>query len=394
MAAIYEYSPPIKLSPQPGFVVKTKILEGLGDHTFGKKVFINICHDDQVPKPEGEFDVEAIFAKIVKNDWEIPIVVSLEKILSDKKGVPSFVYDCCINSESFTWIQLNTDLRLILIEWAIESVETMHDLVLERDYTLPKMVSKGGLSHTEITQNDLRNEMHDKLAELKQNETAGLVQLLMPDIEDDEELPDIMNIEGRKKPLIQEIEDLSIQETQSRQQIEQTSAHEQQEGTQEGQQTGNRAGPVEPVQILTSINGIPSDELLTAGKTTMLKPDRIIASNNGTSRTLISEYVPEHILQNSQNGSTPTVNYSFTLSLQKDAENFYLIFESSQITDSIEVSYSVDANEVRVRNLDPSRQLGTENVLDIPIPSDVSPYKAFVVLSEQRLYIFGKVQKH
>lgn len=397
MAAIFEYSPPIKLSPRPGFVVKTKILEGLGDHTFGKKVFINICHDDQVPKPEGEFDVEAIFAKIVKNDWEIPIVVSLEKILSDKKGVPSFVYDCCINSECFTWIQLNTDLRLILIEWAIESVETMHDLVLEREYTLPKMLSKGDLSETEITQNDLRNEMQDKLAELKQNEASGLVQQLMPDTEDDDEqLPDIMNIEGRKKPLIQEIEDLSIQEIRSVKRNDRKDVHEQQVGEKTKTHTEDQAGPVNPMQILTLEDETSTSkyDFLRAGKTTILKQDRIIDNGTGTNGALISEEVPKHILQNQHKSQSPVVNYTFTLSLQRDSENFYLFLESSQLTDLLEVTYSMATNEVRVKNLDPSRRLGSENILDIPILSNVSPYKAFVVLSEQRLYVFGKVHLH
>lgn len=378
--------------------MKTKILEGLGDHTFGKKVFINICHDDQVPRPEGEFDIEAIFAKIVKNDWEIPIVVSLEKSSTDKKGIPSFVYDCCINSECFTWVQINVDLRLILIEWAIESVETMHEVVLERDYTLPKMLSKGELSETEITKDDLGNDMHEKFAELKQNETAGLVQLLMPDSEDDdEELPDIMNIEGRKKPLIQEIEDLSIQEILSGQ------ANEQKDSTKNhtrnyieeltGESIEEQAGPVDSVQILTSESGFSSsqDELLKAGKTTLLSLSRSTKSSVGDSHKLISEVGTKNTSQSPQTSQTPILHYTFTLSLRKDTDNFCLILQSAQLTDLIEVTYSMTTNEIRVKNLDPNRRLGSENILDIPILPGVSPYKAFVVLGEQRLYIFGKV---
>ncbi|CAI5756295.1 unnamed protein product [Candida verbasci] len=122
--------------PTPGFVVKTRT---------DCKVFINICHSPNVPKPE-DFNPETSFNLIIENKWQIPIVVSEEKSTFDKKGIPSLAYDCCINSECFKWIQSNQDLKQILIEWSIESIELTYKLQLDRSYSIPKMLSKGELS--------------------------------------------------------------------------------------------------------------------------------------------------------------------------------------------------------------------------------------------------------
>ncbi|QRG40297.1 hypothetical protein FDK38_004761 [Candidozyma auris] len=201
----------IQLDPTGGFVVKTRVLEGDAKHLLSTKVFINVCHDEKVPKPPGEFVPEKVFPLIVKNEWEIPLIVSLEKRDKDKKGVPSLVYDCCINSECFRWVQVNNDLRLILIEWCIESVELMYNMVLDRTYSFPKMLSKGELSKTEVSEEELKGGLQKKLQELKKNEVLGLLEELEPQPVEGEELPDLMNIEGKKrKPLIEEIDLMSL----------------------------------------------------------------------------------------------------------------------------------------------------------------------------------------
>lgn len=215
MAAIFEQQKPIRLNPQPGFVVKTKIVDGKGAHVYATKVFINICYDDQVPKPSATFDPETVFPKIVNNEWEVPIIVSQEKTSKDKKGAPSFVYDCCVNNECFQWVQLNKDLRLIVIEWCLEAIEMMYEVVLEREYAIPKMLSKGELSATEISSEELKNGLQAKLQQLKQSETLGLIEELEMDSESEAELPSLMDILGTlKRPLIEEIGEMSISEKQ------------------------------------------------------------------------------------------------------------------------------------------------------------------------------------
>ncbi|RCK66087.1 Protein interacting with Hsp90 1 [Candida viswanathii] len=209
--SIIEQQEKVTLHPKPGFVVKTKILESKDLSRISTKVFINVCHSPEVPRPDTDFEPEVVFPLIIENKWEIPIIVSLEKTSKDKKGFPSLVYDCCINSKCFQWCQVSKDLRSILIEWCIESVELLYSLTLEREYSMPKMLSKGELSETEITKDELSGAgLKNRLEELQKNETLGLLQELESDNDESAELPDLMNISGRqapKKTLIQEISD-------------------------------------------------------------------------------------------------------------------------------------------------------------------------------------------
>lgn len=202
----------VVLDPTGGFVIKTRIVEGDAKRPYATKVFLNVCHDLQVPRPPGEFVPEQVFPLIVKNEWEIPLIVSPEKTDKDKKGVPSLVYDCCINTDCFSWVQVNNDLKLILIEWCIESVELMYGLVLDRSYSVPKMLSKGELLKTEVSEEELKGGLHKKMQELKQNEVLGLLDELEREPESHGELPDLMNIDGKKsRPLIEEVGEMSLE---------------------------------------------------------------------------------------------------------------------------------------------------------------------------------------
>lgn len=215
--SLVEAGTAVSLHPAPGFVIKTRIVEGSAHHVIQTKVFLNICHDRQVPRPPS-FDPESVFPMIVRNEWEVPIVVSREKTTTDKKGVPSFVYDCCINSECFNWIQINPDLRMIVVEWCIEAVELMYEVVLEREYTTPKMTAKGDLGPIEMTPSDLSNGLRAEVEELRNNEIKGLLLEIERSDDDDSnsnagDLPSIMDISGSKrKPIIQEILEMRISE--------------------------------------------------------------------------------------------------------------------------------------------------------------------------------------
>lgn len=195
----------LALDPKPGFVVKSRILEGKG---IGQKVFINICHDPQVPKPSQDFDPLIVFPLIIDNKWEIPHILSTQRETKDKKGVVSLLYDCCMNTTCFQWCQINADLKTIVIEWCIESIELMYLLVLDRETSIPKMLSKGELCKTVIPNSELSESGFQKtLQDLKDNEMLGLVEEFKGfEEEEDPLLPDIMDIglKGRK-PLIEEV---------------------------------------------------------------------------------------------------------------------------------------------------------------------------------------------
>lgn len=353
MAAIFEQSPVITLHPKPGFVVKTKIIEGRGHHLYQTKVFINICHDAQVPKPERNFDPGEIFPLIVRNEWEIPIIVSLEKRATDKRGAGSFVYDCCINSECFLWLTISADLRLIAIEWCIESVEMMHELVLERDYTLPKMLSKGELSRTEITQHDLNNSLRTKLQELQKNEPAGLVQELKFSDEEEEELPDLMNL-AKKKPLIQEIKELSL------------------DGTEKDKEKTTVAESV-PLKI----NDRPKKCPDRMGEENISR-----ISDEGRMQPVASKkcdvsFQPEKI------------NYEFLVKQKTRANEFVLIFESLQLTLQVQIFFEDGC--LTIRNNDSTRKLGPNDEVLFALLKQYLPRKCFLVRKEMLLYVFFDV---
>ncbi|CAX40526.1 nucleolar protein, putative [Candida dubliniensis CD36] len=202
--SLIEEQESITLHPKPGFVIKTKILESKDVSRTLTKVFINVCHSPDVPKPDVDFDPQIVFPLIIDNEWEIPIILSKEKESKDKKGFPSLVYDCCINSKCFQWCQISKDLKSILIEWCIESIELVYSLTLEREYSTPKMLAKGELSNTVVTKKELLGSvLKDRLKELQQNETLGLIKEMESE---DDELPDLMNINKRStKPLIEEV---------------------------------------------------------------------------------------------------------------------------------------------------------------------------------------------
>lgn len=221
----------VQLDPKAGFVVKSRIVssDDPDRHVLGTKVFINLCHDRQAPKPDQEFDPTIVFPLIIENKWEIPIIVSEEKYGLDKKGQSSWVYDCCINTECFHWCQVNIDLRSILIEWCIESIELLFGLVLDRQFSIPKMLCKGDLSRTIFKESDKKETNYErKLKSLKENETLGVLEEKAVDAETEEakntKLPDLMDIDRKaplnsqqKTPLIQELNEMQINEARTKQ---------------------------------------------------------------------------------------------------------------------------------------------------------------------------------
>lgn len=193
------------LDPKPGYVIKTRLLKS-SNVQIGTKIFINVCHDPQVPKPPQDFDATVVFPLIVDNQWEIPIIVSREKEVKDKSGQTSLCYDCCINDNCFRWCTINSDLKLILNEWCLEAVELLYNVVLERQYLIPKMLSKGELSKTEIKQKDLTDDgLIKKLDDLKKNETLGLLEELHNDDMDVDIQLNPHPPKKLKKPLIEEL---------------------------------------------------------------------------------------------------------------------------------------------------------------------------------------------
>ncbi|KAG0653308.1 hypothetical protein C6P45_003976 [Maudiozyma exigua] len=201
----------ITIKPSPIFVIKSKLLNGSQ-----QKLFINVCHATNVPGPTIPFDPRNTYTAIMNNEWEIPIVTSQMRSDTDKKGDICSVADCIINDSLVVIINdvNNFQLKQILVEWCIESVEVRENVMIHRDcIKFPKMKFKGDeLPDLEI-RNDGDNEDDDIVME-DNNSVSGFLQM-KKDLLDKEEMDDETN--GLKtlfpmslsskdnKPLIQDI---------------------------------------------------------------------------------------------------------------------------------------------------------------------------------------------
>lgn len=219
----------VSLEPVPDFVVKSRLVttEARPNHLLklqdGSKVFINICHHDKVPKPDIEFDAVVVYPLIMSNQWEIPIVTSPVREDKDKKGALCYVWDCCINSACMSWISEDLQLREILVEWCLESCEISDVVGISRDHlAFPKMKKKGdSIPLLEVCANELTSDYRKeiaKMAETDDNSPSRILQLKRNMLEEstslsgttDDELPPLIPLGNSNKPLIEEIDNLSI----------------------------------------------------------------------------------------------------------------------------------------------------------------------------------------
>lgn len=232
------------LEPQPGFVIKSK-LDSCSPPTelaIGTKVFINVCFDNQVPKPNTDFNPSIVYPLIMNNQWEIPIITSNVRGDKDKKGAICYVWDCCINTECMSWVNKDYQLREILVEWCLESCELRQSVEISRDrIAFPKLKRKGDKIPTlEILNSDLNQDFRkeiDSIVEKDRTDPTSILEMQRDLVfgetlgerknngnEDTVTLPPLFpttattttNNTTQKKPLIEEIQDLSIREKQAK----------------------------------------------------------------------------------------------------------------------------------------------------------------------------------
>lgn len=359
----------VTLNPKEGFVVKTKIIDATdyNKYNISTKVFINLCHDPLVPKPPQEFDPTVVFPLIINNQWEIPIITSREKESKDKKGQPSLVYDCCINSTCFRWCQINADLRSILIEWCIEAVEIMYSVVLEREYSIPKMLSKGELTKTEILKSELEGSLQNKMEHIA-DETMGLLEEMRENEENDvdlnEELPDIMNVGGgKKKSLIQEIDDTYISERTKKSKV---SNKPEKKLEIEASQVDGADGADEDTDSGFGLRVVKTTNLT---KRPRLKIEEISSSVPKENPPLVSE--------------SKTIEHTLTEQDTKEGKCFKVHLPTLHHGHEVLVTYSFVQEKIVISHDDKA-------ALEIEASIDAESLKVFWVGNEKNLYIFGK----
>ncbi|KAI8389695.1 related to Protein interacting with Hsp90 1 [Nakaseomyces glabratus] len=224
------------LHPEPLFVIKSKIVnidnrpKKLLKLEAGSKIFVNLCHDPQAPKPEIPFDPNIVYPLIINNKWEIPIVASSIRTDTDKKGQVCYVIDCCVASDCVKWFVEDYQLKEIVVEWCLEAAELREVIEISRDkISFPKMRKKGdSIPDLEIFSNELDgSDIKEATQNDKGNDPSSLLQIRRDLLSQEEDLslsndsditahglpplfPKANETKGRS--LIQEIDDLTLKE--------------------------------------------------------------------------------------------------------------------------------------------------------------------------------------
>ncbi|KAI9100529.1 pre-RNA processing PIH1/Nop17-domain-containing protein [Phlyctochytrium arcticum] len=140
--------PANEVIPEPGFVIKTHNRTKVDDWPAGIKVFINVCHSPHIPAPPLASDEEIRRAINAEDNaaYKVPLSLSTPKTDKDKAAKMCLVFDACINTNPLTKANMDMDYKLFLIELSLEWIEEMYKLDLSREFSIPKMKSKGKLS--------------------------------------------------------------------------------------------------------------------------------------------------------------------------------------------------------------------------------------------------------
>ncbi len=130
----------IFLHPKPGYVIKTWVSVNARNP---EKIFINICSDDNVVKPESKKAVNPNGGAKKGVQWSIPYSLTKARRDIDKVGVSCLVYDVIFHPNALALAERSLVMRSLLNDTALEAVEKSGDQVSSQ---LPSHVSENNNS--------------------------------------------------------------------------------------------------------------------------------------------------------------------------------------------------------------------------------------------------------
>lgn len=130
-----------KVKPIPGFCLKTKTSDD-------QKVFINVCHSDELPAPP-EVSDEALLKIIEAEDpskFSIPLSLGEPHAEMDHGGKGCTAYDVIVNSKFLELTENRPVLKNFLLTVILEGLEQKFNMLLSRDCKILKNKKFMGLA--------------------------------------------------------------------------------------------------------------------------------------------------------------------------------------------------------------------------------------------------------
>lgn len=119
---------PKPIKPSTGLCVKTK-------EENDSKVFINLCHSPELPKPADitEKELSDILLSEEPSLYRVPLSLGEPHEEKAKDGSDCTCYDVIVNTEYFKSIQKNEFFRAFLISVCVEGIEEKYNIKLNKD---------------------------------------------------------------------------------------------------------------------------------------------------------------------------------------------------------------------------------------------------------------------
>ncbi|CCD23880.1 Pih1p NDAI_0C02200 [Naumovozyma dairenensis CBS 421] len=366
----------ISLKPVPKFVIKSKILSSSIDPVSkpfavsnnknkfipNKKIFINVCYNDAIPKPSIDFSPNIVYPLIMSDKWEIPILTSSCRLDCDKKKDTCYVWDCIINTECLKWCLDDLQLREILIEWCLESVEISDNLSINRDtISLPKLKFK-------------KNNLNVKTNEGDDDDGIPVMEVPWKELNKDfeKEIEKIIEDDKIDNPL----KVLKLQRFHDIDDADHLNVNDQDE---------NGLPPLFPNKMNESIGqDTKTKPLIEEVEISKLKIDNDVSRSNKSDEIRLSKDIKEKVKP----------DFEVTMRRTKDTTKYKLRIEiKSELKSSldIKIEYFKDDNELIVENLDLVEF--KEEKIKIPLPNifdikNVMECKCFFIKRDRLLVIY------
>lgn len=221
------------------------------------------------------------------------------------------------------------------------------------------MMAKGELSNTMVSEDGLKKRME----ELENNEALGLLQSESDD--DDQPLPDLMNISGLKKILIEEVKESDREKV-----VKKVKEVEEEK---------------EATDIMKDIVTDKSSNSSHSSNSGSISEEPLLSLSS--SKPLIEELGNMKITDKSKS------KIEFDISFVNLQDRLLVKFSTKVSPASLRLSYEKSSHSLQLQNLDEKHyfSLSTGNFLEIPLPMTnmvTGGVECFYVKREECLYVF------